>query len=329
MTTAPDVTIVVVPRERFQMTRRSLESIYATTTFPFTLVYVDGGSPAPTRRYLEGQARARGFRLVRTERYLAPNQARNLGASEAATRYIVFVDNDVLVTSGWLEALVRCAEETGAWVVGPLYCQGELERGVIHMTGAHADIVDEAGVRRFHEDLQFWGRPLHEVRPLLRREPCGMMEFHCMLVRSDVLRRLGPFDEGLKSALENPDFCMSVRQAGGDIYFEPAALVTYLPPPPLAWSDLRYFLLRWSDAWNRASLDHFRDKWRLAEDDPALAKQFKEWTWWRRQALLPPSSILARLLRTRTGLSLAHRLAQAEGRLNRWLVRGRRGSQGD
>jgi hypothetical protein len=156
-----------------------------------------------------------------------------------------------------------------------------------------------------------------------------MMEFHCLLVRADVLRRLGPFDEGLKSALENPDFCMSVRQAGGDIYFEPAALVTYLPPPPLAWSDLRYFLLRWSDAWNRASLDHFRDKWRLAEDDPGLAKQFKEWTWWRRQGLLPPSSILARLLRTRAGFSLAHRLAQAEGRLNRWLVRGRRGSRGD
>jgi len=329
VTTAPDVTLVVVPRERFQMTRRSLESIYATTTFPFALVYVDGGSSAPTRRYLEGQARARGFRLVRTDRYLAPNQARNLGISEAATRYIVFVDNDVLVTSGWLEALVRCAEETGAWVVGPLYCQGVLECGEVHMTGGHAHIFDEAGVRRFREDHRFWGRPLREVRPLLRREPCEMMEFHCMLVRSDVFRRLGPFDEGLKSALENPDFCMSVRQAGGDVYFEPAALVTYLPPPPLAWSDLRYFLLRWSDAWNRASLDHFREKWQLAEDDPTLVKQFKEWTWWRRQALLPPNSIVARLLRTRTGLSLAHRLAQAEGRLNRWLVRGRRGSHGD
>ena len=149
VTTAPDVTLVVVPRERFQMTRRSLESIYATTTFPFALVYVDGGSSAPTRRYLEGQARARGFRLVRTDRYLAPNQARNLGISEAATRYIVFVDNDVLVTSGWLEALVRCAEETGAWVVGPLYCQGELECGEVHMTGGHAHIFDEAGSAGF------------------------------------------------------------------------------------------------------------------------------------------------------------------------------------
>ena len=86
------------------------------------------------------------------------------------------------------------------------------------MTGGHAHIFDEAGVRRFREDHRFWGRPLREVRPLLRREPCEMTEFHCMLVRADVFRRLGPFDEGLKSALENPDFCMSVRQAGGEIY---------------------------------------------------------------------------------------------------------------
>jgi GT2 family glycosyltransferase len=172
----PDVTIVVVPRERFQLTRRSLESIYDTTTSPFALIYVDGGSPAATRRYLESQARARGFRLVRTEQYLTPNQARNLGMSEAATRYIVFVDNDVLVTPGWLEALIRCAEETGAWVVGPLYCHGELERGEVHMTGGHAHIFDGAGVRRFREDHRFFGRPLREVRPRLRREPCEMVE---------------------------------------------------------------------------------------------------------------------------------------------------------
>jgi hypothetical protein len=33
---------------------------------------------------------------------MTPNQPRNLGIREAATRNIVFVDNDVLVMSGWL-----------------------------------------------------------------------------------------------------------------------------------------------------------------------------------------------------------------------------------
>jgi GT2 family glycosyltransferase len=324
VTTTAEVTLVVVPRERFQMTRRSLESIYANTDFPFTLVYVDGGSPAATRRYLTAQARERGFRLLRTDRYLTPNEARNLGIAQATTRYIVFVDNDVLVTPGWLGALVRCATETGAWVVGPLYCMGELAQQTVHMTGGHAHIFEQDGARRFLEDHRFWGKPLLQVRPELRREPCEMVEFHCMLVGSDVFRRLGPLDEGLKSALENPDFCMSVRQAGGEIYFEPAALVTYLPPPPLAWSDLQYFLRRWSYAWNRASLLRFREKWHLPEDDPNLTQQFKAWTRWRRDGLVSPDSLLARALRSRFGPSLARSLSRIEGPFNRWFVHDRR-----
>jgi len=326
VTTTEEVTLVVVPRERFQMTRRSLESIYANTDFPFTLVYVDGGSPTATRRYLAAQARARGFRLLRTDRYLTPNEARNLGIAQATTPYVVFVDNDVLVTPGWLEALVRCARETGAWVVGPLYCMGELEQQTVHMTGGHANISEEGGKRRFLEDHRFWGKPLPQVRPGLRREPCEMVEFHCMLVGAHVFQRLGPLDEGLKSALENPDFCMSVRQAGGEVYFEPAALITYLPPPPLAWSDLRYFLRRWSHAWNRASLERFREKWHLPEDDPNLIEQFKAWTWWRRQALVSPDSLLARALRSRIGPSLARALSRIEGPLNRGFVHDRRAS---
>src|SRR5262249_24309080 len=47
----PDVTIVVVPRERFSFARASLEALYRHTDPPFHLVYVDGGSPRRVRRY--------------------------------------------------------------------------------------------------------------------------------------------------------------------------------------------------------------------------------------------------------------------------------------
>ncbi len=119
--TEPDVTVVVVPRERFSLARRALECLLSETTCPFKLVYVDGASPLAVRGYLEAQARSRGFRLLRSEHHLSPTEARNLGLREVAgTRYVVFIDNDVLVRAGWLEALVGCAEETGAWLVGPM-----------------------------------------------------------------------------------------------------------------------------------------------------------------------------------------------------------------
>jgi len=111
--TDAQVAIVVVPRERFSYAARSLESIYEHTDYPFSLVYVDGGSPAATRRYLAQKARENSFQLIRTNHYLSPNQARNLGGKDVNSKYVVFIDNDVLVTPGWLGALVGCAEQTG------------------------------------------------------------------------------------------------------------------------------------------------------------------------------------------------------------------------
>src|SRR6266446_7089379 len=132
----PDVTVVVVPRERFSVARRALECLLSETTYPFRLVYIDGASPRPVKRYLEAEARRSGFRLLRSEHHLSPTEARNLGLREAAgTRYVVFIDNDVLVRAGWLEALVGCADETDAWLVGPLYCFGEPPFSTIHMAG--------------------------------------------------------------------------------------------------------------------------------------------------------------------------------------------------
>jgi GT2 family glycosyltransferase len=264
------VTIVVVPREQFSKAQASLESIYAATPEPFELVYVDGNSPPPVRRYLEQQAGARGFRLLQTERYLTSNEARNLGLREVRTEYVAFLDNDIFVLPGWLEALLRCAEQTGAWVVGPLYCYGtdggSGQPHVVHTAGASFRIVED-GAYRLREDHRHVNRPVAEVRPQLRREPIDLVEFHCMLVRASAFDRMGPLDEKLLSFLDHVDFCLAARQAGGTVYFEPDAIATHLAPPPFAPMDVPYFLLRWSDAWLRPSIRHFACKHRLSARD--------------------------------------------------------------
>jgi GT2 family glycosyltransferase len=260
------VTIVVVPREQFSKSQISLESIYAATPPPFKLVYIDGNSPPSLRRYLERQATAHGFQLIRTESYLTSNEARNLGLREVRTEYIAFLDNDVVVQPGWLQALLRCAQETEAWVVGPLNCYGidgrSGEPHIVHVAGASLRIVDN-GARRLQEKGRHVNRPLVEVRPELRREPIDLVEFHCMLVRTDVFDRIGRLDEKLLSFFDHMDFCLALQQAGGTVYFEPDAVVTHMAPPPFAPMDLPYFLLRWSNAWLRPSVRYFASKHRL------------------------------------------------------------------
>ena len=255
------VTIVVVPRERFSFAQRSLIDIYENTDFPFELIYIDAGSPAPLRTFLKEESQRRGFRVISVDRYLSPNQARNLGWREVKTKYTVFIDNDALVKPGWLEALVRCANDTDAWIVGPLYLIGELEKQTIHMAGGALHFKEHDGERILYDEQYLFETKLDQVQDRLQRRAWDYAEFHCMLMRTEILQRLGPLDEKLLSLHEHIDIGMAVREAGGSVYIEPRAVTSYVPPPPYEWFDVPYFMLRWSEVWNLATVRHFNAKW--------------------------------------------------------------------
>lgn len=284
----PEVTIVVVPRERFSYTRQSLESIYEHTQVPFELVYVDGNSPNPIREYLEEQSKIKQFRLIRTDVYLSPNHARNIGLAEVNTPYLVFADNDVMVSPGWLEKLMQCAEETNADVVGPLMCQEEPVHEIIHFAGGESHIwTDQLGRRRLREKMYRQGQRVSEVREKLQRQETELAEFHCVLVRRSIFDRIGSLDEAMMCTKEHLDFCMTVREAGGKVYFEPESVVTYVPGPPLKLYDVHFYMLRWSNAWTLTSLNRLREKWDLAEDGYFQSK-YKKLGWRRRATLIDP-----------------------------------------
>jgi GT2 family glycosyltransferase len=304
--TEPQVTIVVSPRERFSYTRQSLESIYEQTKYPFKLIYVDGGSPENVKTYLEQAAREKGFELIRCDYYLSPNQARNIGLTRVNalfnsgenrtyprvnSKYVVFVDNDVEVTPGWLGKLVECAEQTSATVVSPLICQGTPVHDIVHCAGGESGVLtDNKGDkvrRRILEKIYKQGRKVADVRDQLKREETGLAEFHCMMVRTDIFAKIGQLDEGMLNTKEHVDFCMTVVEAGGTVYLEPDSLVTYVPGPPLELSDMAFYMLRWSDAWELASLKHLLSKWDLTEDE-YFKGRYGRLGWRRHMTLVDP-----------------------------------------
>jgi GT2 family glycosyltransferase len=316
--TEPLVTLVVVPRERFSCAQASLESIYQYTTLPFHLVYVDGNSPAKVQRYLQQKAQEENFQIIRTDYYLYPNQARNIGLAQVKTKYLVFMDNDVIVSPGWLEALVECADATDAAVVGPLMCQDEPVHEIVHFAGGQSHIwQDNTGRRRIREKMYSQGQRVTELRDELERQPTELAEFHCVLVRTAIFEQVGQLDEKMLNTKEHLDFCMSVREVGSTVYFEPASLVTYVPGPPSDWSDLHYYMLRWSDAWTANSLHRLRDKWNLAEDGYFQSK-YKKLGWRRTMTIIAP--IVNRLTFGRYSKLLESLLIQFDRPFNHYLT---------
>lgn len=287
----PTVTILVVPRERYSYTRESLESIYKNTDYPFQLIYVDGNSPSHIQYYLQEQASEKEFDLIRTNHYLSPNHARNLGLRQVKTKYVVFIDNDVQVSPGWLQALVNCAETTKATVVSPLICQYLPLHTEVHCAGGESGVkletTGDTTKRSIIEKIYKQGRKVTDVLPQLQQQKTGLAEFHCMMVRTEIFEQIGLLDERLLNTKEHVDLCMLVTEAGGSIYLEPKSIVTYVPGPPLQWSDLHFYMLRWSNDWERLSLQRLREKWNLSEDE-YFQKRYKSLGRRRRHTIIAP-----------------------------------------
>jgi GT2 family glycosyltransferase len=333
------VTIVVVPRERFQFAQESLESLYQYTTLPFNLVYVDNNSPSSLQRHLENQAKEKGFQIVRSDSFLSPNQARNVGLRCVQTPYVVFVDNDIIFSPQWLEKLVECTEETGAPVVGSLVCQYRPVHEIIHCAGGEymppedvekfikgePTVPQTPGVKgkwQVFEKTYFQNRKVDEVRDRLHRQPTGFVEFHSVLVKMEIFEQFGPLDEGFSCTKEYLDFCMMIARAGYEVYLEPDSVVTFLthpPAPALKWSDLPYFMVRWSDSWERDSLIHFQQKWDLIESKYFI-KRMKKLGWRRREEMIQPLVEYFSFLGTNGKKWLEKRLVSLEKSLNRYIA---------
>ena len=263
------VTIVMTIRERHSLTIQALKSILSNTPPIFRLIFVDCHSPVRIREQLETLVRQYGVELVSTENPLWPNQARVKILDRISSEYTVFIDNDVQVEPGWLEQLVACADETGAGIVGPLYLWGDgKSTPKIHMAGGrliiYPDVSREGLV--MEEEHQLFNRRPEDVQEQLFRKTCDYVEYHCMLVRTQLLQEHGLLDDGIISVHEHIDAALAARRLGYSTYMEPASRVNYLAFADFLLEDLPIFRLRWSREAGEQSILNFAKKWGVCDD---------------------------------------------------------------
>jgi GT2 family glycosyltransferase len=296
MNAEPSATIVFVYRERLSCTQECLEHLLHITAGPYKLICVDGGAPESISASLRLLASKHGFILIRSEKYLSPNESRNLALKHVQTPYVVFVDNDVKVSEGWLDPLVRCAEETEAWLVAPLYMESIGRELKVHMFGGTLRVRDEQGRPAFVEKHNLEHERLNGERQLVRQET-DLIEFHALLMDMDAYRSLGPLDEKFFSCSEHADLCLTVKNAGKQIYLEPSSVIIHEIPDRLDDIDREYFALRWSDAWTQASLKRLAEKYAIPRQDRGI-RQADRWVKRHRQGAMAPYPRIRRWLGT-------------------------------
>lgn len=255
-------------RERFSPTMDAVRSLLATMGPLGRLLFADTGLPPWLRDELAALQRVEASRMdiVAFDQPLWPHEVRARLAGTFTTDYVAFVDNDVRYLPGWLESLVRCADETGAGIVGPLYLWGSsLDTLTIHMAGGSLlEVPVEGGVALKEAPLLANADP---AAVDLVRKPCDFVEYHCMLIRNELLRDGTLFDPRIRCVHEHIDTALMARKKGAQVYLEPSARVIYLLYQDYLLSDIPFYRSRWDPAEADASMAVFGDKWGI-QDDP-------------------------------------------------------------
>jgi GT2 family glycosyltransferase len=176
----------------------------------------------------------------------------NAGWRAGRAPYVLFLNPDARIDSEALDRLVAVLERSPA-------------AGAVAPRINHDDGTLDYSLRRFPRLRSTYARALflHRIFPRatwtdeLIREPSvyaepGLPDWvsgACILVRRTVLEELGGFDEGFFMYCEDIDLCRRVQDAGHELRYEPAAVITHIGGasaprtsllPALAASRLRY-----------------------------------------------------------------------------------------
>ena len=198
--TPPQVSIILATYNQIDYTRQCLDSIRRHTRASHEIIVVDNGSTDGTvdalRQYPE-------VRLIRNAENKGFPAAVNQGIAAAVGEDVLLLNNDAVVTDGWLERLLEVAHsQERVGIVGPMSNR---------ISGAQFD--QEAKYATIDE--------MHAYAAAAAKRSSGQTQvvprvaFFCTLMTRDVLEAVGGVDERFTPGnYEDDDYCLRANIAG-------------------------------------------------------------------------------------------------------------------
>ena len=169
-------------------------------------------------------------KLLVNSQNLGYTKANNIGINHSRGKYILLLNPDTIVHQGALQALIDCAEShpeagiIGAKLLNP---DGSVQRSARSFPDIGAGLFRNTFLGRLFPNNPFVRRYLladfgyDEVREV------DWVSGAAMLVRRDLIERIGGLDERFWAYCEDVDLCWRTWQAGYKVLFCPNAVITH------------------------------------------------------------------------------------------------------
>jgi GT2 family glycosyltransferase/2-polyprenyl-3-methyl-5-hydroxy-6-metoxy-1,4-benzoquinol methylase len=209
----PLVSIIILTFNKAAYTYQCLESLVKYSDISYEVILVDNGSTDNTQTLLR---QIDNIEQITNEKNLGFIQGCNEGSRRANGKYLLFLNNDTIVTENWLSLLVTTAEsnrDCGAVGCKLVWLNGQLQ---------------EAGSMIFKDGSALgYGRGDNPLKPeynyLREIDFCSGA---CLLVRTDIFKRLEGFDERyIPAYYEDADLCIGIQNLGYKIIYQPQVTI--------------------------------------------------------------------------------------------------------
>ena len=239
----PPVSIVVVTYNNIHLNQECLKSIYQNTDWPnYEVIVVDNASTDGTAEWLaelEGDTAASFLRpaggydgpsfqpklkVILNDDNRGFSGGNNQGMRAASGEFLCLLNNDTVVTRGWISTLVghlRDMPQVG--IIGPVSNQ----------------VGNEAKVEVAYESLE--EMPGWAERYCQQNDgvtvPIDMLGFFCVVFQRDLYEIVGELDERFGiGCFEDDDYCKRAKQDGYELRFARDAFVHH-------WQEASFRLL--------------------------------------------------------------------------------------
>jgi GT2 family glycosyltransferase/glycosyltransferase involved in cell wall biosynthesis len=196
----PKVSIIIPVSGQWKYTKECLESIRKDTAISHEIIVIDNASKDSTLRELR---RYPEVRLICNENNLGFPAAMNQGMAAAVGEHILLLNNDTVVSLGWLERMVELAESDATiGLVGPVSNK---------VSGVQ---IDKEAKYSTPAEMQAYAQKIAEEKKGIVRD-FPRIAFLCTLIKRSLFDCLGGLDERFSPGnFEDDDYCLRAQIAG-------------------------------------------------------------------------------------------------------------------
>jgi GT2 family glycosyltransferase len=213
----PKVSIVIPTKNNHELLRTCLDSIAERTTYAnYELLVIDNGSTEPATLAVLADLRAPA-RVIRHDVPFNWSAINNVGAARTDGEFLLFLNDDVEVLEpGWIGAMLEHAQhpEVGAVGASLVYPNGMIQ---------HAGVIVGAGSAAGHafNGMHPAVGPYKGYNRVIRNY--SAVTGACMMTARSAFDAVGGFDERLRIAYGDVDYCLRLRARGLSIVYTPYA----------------------------------------------------------------------------------------------------------